>query len=121
MQVLKFGGSSVATAENMSRVLNLAEAAARHAPTVVVVSALGGVTDALIAAGRRAAAADASYRELLRELELRHLEAVRGLLPITGQSAVLSLVKTHCNELESLCDGGIRPRRAVGADPWTGW
>lgn len=105
MQVLKFGGSSVATAENMSRVLNLAEAAARHAPTVVVVSALGGVTDRLIAAGRRAAAADASYRDLLRELELRHLAAVRGLLPITGQSALLSLVKTHCNELESLCDG----------------
>ncbi|MFD2784327.1 bifunctional aspartate kinase/homoserine dehydrogenase I [Hymenobacter rubripertinctus] len=105
MQVLKFGGSSVATAENMFRVLNLAEAAARHAPTVVVVSALGGVTDALIAAGRRAAAADGSYRDLLRELELRHLEAVRGLLPLTGQSAALSLIKTNCNELESLCDG----------------
>ncbi|MET4109069.1 bifunctional aspartate kinase/homoserine dehydrogenase I [Hymenobacter sp. UYP22] len=105
MQVLKFGGSSVATAENMGKVLVLAEAAARQRPTVVVVSALGGVTDTLIAAGHRAATADASYRDLLRELEQRHLEAVRGLLPITGQSGVLSVVKTHCNELESLCDG----------------
>ncbi|RSK23818.1 bifunctional aspartate kinase/homoserine dehydrogenase I [Hymenobacter metallilatus] len=105
MLVLKFGGSSVATAENMSKVVALAEAAARQRPTVVVVSALGGVTDDLIAAGHRAAAADASYRELLLELEQRHLGAVRGLLPITGQSSVLSLVKTHCNELESLCDG----------------
>ncbi|RSK42586.1 bifunctional aspartate kinase/homoserine dehydrogenase I [Hymenobacter perfusus] len=105
MQVLKFGGSSVATADNMQRVLDLAQAAARREPTVVVVSALGGVTDQLITAGRRAAAHDDTYRPLLHELELRHLEAVRGLLPITGQSAVLSLVKTYCNELESLCDG----------------
>jgi bifunctional aspartokinase / homoserine dehydrogenase 1 len=105
MQVLKFGGSSVATADNMQRVLDLAQAAARQASTVVVVSALGGVTDQLIAAGRRAATHDDSYRPLLRELEQRHLEAARGLLPIAGQSAVLSQVKTSCNELESLCDG----------------
>ncbi|MBT9392916.1 bifunctional aspartate kinase/homoserine dehydrogenase I [Hymenobacter sp. NST-14] len=105
MQVLKFGGSSVATADNIQRVLDLAQAAARQAPTVVVVSALGGVTDQLITAGRRAAAHDDSYRPLLRELEQRHLEAARGLLPIAGQSAVLSQVKTSCNELESLCDG----------------
>jgi len=105
MQVLKFGGSSVATADNIQRVLDLAQAAARQAPTVVVVSALGGVTDQLIAAGRRAAAHDDTYRPLLRELEQRHLEAARGLLPIAGQSAVLSQVKTSCNELESLCDG----------------
>ncbi|AHJ95608.1 bifunctional aspartate kinase/homoserine dehydrogenase I [Hymenobacter swuensis] len=105
MQVLKFGGSSVATADNMQRVLDLAQAAARQAPTVVVVSALGGVTDQLIAAGRRAAAHDDTYRPLLRELEQRHLEAARGLLPIAGQSAVLSQVKTSCNELENLCDG----------------
>lgn len=105
MQVLKFGGSSVATADNMQRVLDLAQAAARQASTVVVVSALGGVTDQLIAAGRRAAAHDDTYRPLLRELEQRHLEAARGLLPITSQSAVLSQVKTSCNELESLCDG----------------
>ncbi|SNC76755.1 aspartate kinase [Hymenobacter gelipurpurascens] len=105
MQVLKFGGSSVATADNMQRVLALAETAAQRTTTVVVVSALGGVTDALIEAGRRAAAGDAHYREQLRHLEERHLEMVRGLLPITGQSALLSFVKTHCNELETLCDG----------------
>ncbi|WP_262920690.1 hypothetical protein [Hymenobacter sp. 5516J-16] len=105
MQVLKFGGSSVASAANINRVLALVEAAARQQPSVVVVSALGGVTDALISAGRRAAAADAGYREQLQELEQRHLDVVRELLPITGQSAVLSFVKSYCNELERLCDG----------------
>ncbi|WP_257883249.1 bifunctional aspartate kinase/homoserine dehydrogenase I [Hymenobacter sp. DG01] len=105
MQVLKFGGSSVASAPNISRVLELAEAAARQQPTVVIVSALGGVTDALIRAGRLAAAADAGYREQLQELEQRHLAVVRELLPLAGQSGVLSFVKTYCNELESLCQG----------------
>ncbi|MBC8084630.1 MAG: bifunctional aspartate kinase/homoserine dehydrogenase I [Hymenobacter sp.] len=105
MQVLKFGGSSVATAANLQRVARLVEAAARLTPTVVVVSALGGTTDALIEAGRLAAAGSDEYRVHLKQLEERHLAAVRGLLPIPDQSAVLSLVKTYCNELDSLCDG----------------
>ncbi|MBX0291763.1 bifunctional aspartate kinase/homoserine dehydrogenase I [Hymenobacter sp. HSC-4F20] len=105
MQVLKFGGSSVATAETIRQVLALAEAAARRHPTVVVVSALSGVTDALIRAGHQAATNDVGYQEQLRELEHRHLALVRELLPLTGQSSVLSFVKTHCNELESLCNG----------------
>ncbi|UOG74808.1 bifunctional aspartate kinase/homoserine dehydrogenase I [Hymenobacter tibetensis] len=105
MQVLKFGGSSVATAPNLQRVAQLVEAAAQQTPTVVVVSALGGTTDALIEAGRLAAAGSDEYRSRLTRLEERHLEAVRGLLPIPDQSAVLSLVKTYCNELDSLCDG----------------
>lgn len=105
MQVLKFGGSSVATAPNLQRVARLVAAAAQHTSTVVVVSALGGTTDALIEAGRLAATGSEEYRTTLKQLEERHLEAVRGLLPIPDQSAVLSLVKTYCNELDSICDG----------------
>ncbi|AII52066.1 bifunctional aspartate kinase/homoserine dehydrogenase I [Hymenobacter sp. APR13] len=105
MQVLKFGGTSVATAANLQRVARLAEAAARQQPTIVVVSALGGTTDLLIEAGRAAAAGHQDYRAHLRQLELRHLEAVRGLLPVPEQSEVLSFVKSSCNELENLCDG----------------
>ena len=105
MQVLKFGGTSVATAANLQRVARLAEAAARQQPTIVVVSALGGTTDLLIEAGRAAAAGLSDYRTHLRQLELRHLEAVRSLLPVSKQSEVLSFVKSYCNELETLCDG----------------
>ncbi|MBC6608147.1 bifunctional aspartate kinase/homoserine dehydrogenase I [Hymenobacter sp. BT188] len=105
MQVLKFGGTSVATAANLQRVAQLVEAAAQHTTTVVVVSALGGTTDALIEAGRLAAAGSTHYRTQLQRLEDRHLGVVRDLLPIAEQSAVLSLVKTHCNELDSICDG----------------
>ncbi|WP_133274464.1 bifunctional aspartate kinase/homoserine dehydrogenase I [Hymenobacter radiodurans] len=105
MQVLKFGGTSVATAANLQRVAQLVETAAQHTTTVVVVSALGGTTDALIEAGRLAAAGSTHYRTQLQRLEDRHLGVVRDLLPISEQSAVLSLVKTHCNELDSICDG----------------
>ena len=105
MQVLKFGGTSVATAANLQRVARLAEAAARQQPTIIVVSALGDTTDLLIGAGRAAAAGHDDYRTHLRQLELRHLEAVRGLLPVPEQSEVLSFVKSFCNELETLCDG----------------
>ncbi|QIL76580.1 bifunctional aspartate kinase/homoserine dehydrogenase I [Hymenobacter sp. HDW8] len=105
MQVLKFGGTSVATAANLQRVAQLVENAAQQTATVVVVSALGGTTDALIEAGRLAAGGSSHYRTQLQRLEDRHLGVVRDLLPISEQSAVLSLVKTHCNELDSICDG----------------
>jgi aspartokinase/homoserine dehydrogenase 1 len=105
MQVLKFGGTSVGTAPNLQRVAQLVEAAAQQSPVVVVVSALGGTTDALIEAGRLAAAGSTDYRQRLQLLEDRHLEAVRGLLPISDQSSVLSMVKTYCNELDGICDG----------------
>ncbi len=95
----------MATAANLQRVAQLVETAAQHTTTVVVVSALGGTTDALIEAGRLAAAGSTHYRTQLQRLEDRHLGVVRDLLPISEQSAVLSLVKTHCNELDSICDG----------------
>ncbi|UOQ73253.1 aspartate kinase [Hymenobacter cellulosilyticus] len=105
MQVLKFGGTSVANAANISKVIDIATAAAQQETTIVVVSALGGITDALIEAGRLAATGQEDYKERLRHIESRHMEAARELVPVVSQSSVLSLVKKHCNELESICDG----------------
>ena len=105
MQVLKFGGTSVANAENINKVVALVQQALTKDQTIVVVSALGGVTDILIQAGTLAAAGDESYKEKLQVVERRHLEAVKALLPLTRQSGVLSQVKTHCNEIEDICNG----------------
>ncbi|TGE14267.1 bifunctional aspartate kinase/homoserine dehydrogenase I [Hymenobacter elongatus] len=105
MQVLKFGGTSVATASAIRQVVQLVAAAARRETTIVVVSAMGGITDALIEAGYLAAAGKEEYRERLRHIETQHLEVARELVPIVSQSAVLSLVKTHCNEMEAICNG----------------
>ncbi|TAH07203.1 MAG: bifunctional aspartate kinase/homoserine dehydrogenase I [Sphingobacteriia bacterium] len=105
MQVLKFGGSSVANAGNISKVIAIALAASKKEPVILVVSALGGVTDQLIHAGILAAQGVEEYRQRIKLLEDKHLETVRELLPIQAQSATLSWVKQQLNELESLCDG----------------
>ena len=105
MQVLKFGGSSVANAENINKVAAIVKAAAERKKTLVVVSALGGITDTLLAAGTLAAAGDESYKEKLALIEQRHLEAVKALIPVINQSSVLSLVKKQCNEIEDICNG----------------
>lgn len=108
MQVLKFGGTSVANAENMNKVSSIVQQALVRMPqskTIVVVSALGGVTDVLLQSGGMAAAGDESYKELLQKVEQRHLEAVKALIPVTQQSSVLSWVKQRCNEIEDICNG----------------
>ena len=61
MKILKFGGSSVGTPESILRVKEIVSS--RQEPSIVVVSALGGVTDQLIRASKLAAAGDAAFRD----------------------------------------------------------
>ncbi len=105
MQVLKFGGTSVANGENINKVVTLVEKALTKDRALLVISALGGITDTLLEAGTQAAAGDESYKEKLQEVERRHLATIKDLLPLTRQSSVLSLVKTRCNEIEDICSG----------------
>src|SRR5690606_16964317 len=105
MQVLKFGGSSVANAENIRKVLSIVADSSKSKKTVVVVSALGGVTDTLLKAAELASDMDESYRETLKELESRHLEAVKQLMPVNARIQLLSLVKRASNEIEDICSG----------------
>jgi len=105
MRVLKFGGSSVASAESISKVASIIEAKAKEQKLVVVVSALGGVTDKLLECGKLASEGNEKYKDVLRELEDRHLEEVRNLIPVQDQSGVLGNVKQILNELEELCEG----------------
>jgi len=72
MRVVKFGGSSLADAE---RLMKAARIAARHreqAPVTVVVSAMAGVTDALLRAARAALSGDPAWHDELVEVERRH-------------------------------------------------
>ena len=105
MQVLKFGGSSVANAANISKVIDIVKEKIKTDKTIVVVSAFGGITDILLQCSQLAAEGNESYKEKLYEAELRHLTTVKELINITQQSAVLSLVKTLCNEIEDICTG----------------
>ena len=105
MQVLKFGGSSVANAENINKVIAIVQQSSRKDKTILVVSALGGVTDLLLSAARLASNGDESYTEQLSVIEKRHLTAVMELIPVARQSSVLSAVKKQCNEIEDICNG----------------
>ncbi|MDZ4809922.1 MAG: bifunctional aspartate kinase/homoserine dehydrogenase I [Bacteroidota bacterium] len=105
MQVLKFGGTSVANAENISKVVAIVKETVKKDTTVVVVSALGGVTDLLLGAAALAADGDELYKEKLTTIEQRHIEAVKQLIPVAQQSQLLSLVKKSCNEIEDICNG----------------
>ncbi len=105
MQVLKFGGTSVANAENIQKVMAIVKTTAAKGKTVVVVSALGGVTDLLLGAASLAGDGNEAYKDKLALVEQRHLEAVKQLLPVAQQSQLLSLVKKSCNEIEDICNG----------------
>jgi aspartokinase/homoserine dehydrogenase 1 len=105
MQVLKFGGTSVANAENILKVISIVRETLKKDKAIIVVSALGGITDLLLQAATSAADGDEAYREKLMTIEQRHLEVVKQLIPVTQQSQLLSLVKKSCNEIEDICNG----------------
>lgn len=105
MKVLKFGGTSVANAENISKVINILKESAQKEKLVVVVSALGGTTDTLLEAGDLAKNGDSAFTASFEAIENRHIEAVRSLIPIDKQSGVLGGLKKILNELQSTLEG----------------
>ena len=105
MKVFKFGGTSVANAKNISKVINILKESAQKEKLVVVVSALGGTTDTLLEAGDLAKKGDSAFTASFEAIENRHIEAVRSLIPIDKQSGVLGGLKKILNELQSTLEG----------------
>lgn len=105
MQVLKFGGTSVASPENISKIKDIiADYTGRQ---IIVVSAFGGITDKLLHASELAKKQDGAYKTVLKGIESRHIETIKTLIPITHQSKVLSTVKEELNILETLLNGAF--------------
>ena len=105
MKVLKFGGTSVANAENIAKVIAVLKANTTNEQLVVIVSALGGTTDLLLEAGVLAQNGNSSYSKSFETIENRHLETVRELIPVNKQSGVLGGLKKILNELETTLEG----------------
>jgi aspartokinase/homoserine dehydrogenase 1 len=105
MQVLKFGGSSVGTTEAISKVIAIVKARVQKTPTIVVVSAMSGVTDQLILLTQTAAQGNEAYKTIIQSLAEKHEDAVLALLPASQQSKTLSIVKEMIQEIESHCEG----------------
>jgi aspartokinase/homoserine dehydrogenase 1 len=104
MQVLKFGGSSVGTTDAISKVIAIVKARVSITPTIVVVSAMSGVTDQLILLAQTASQGNEGYKTIIQQLEQKHIDAVGVLLPTAQQSETLSTVKTLIQEIESHCE-----------------
>jgi len=102
---MKFGGTSVANAENISKTISVVLNAQKEGPLMVVVSALGGTTDLLLGAGRSAAEGRTDYKEKIKLIEERHFDTIKNLIPVAHQSSIIFEVKRRVNELEDLCDG----------------
>ena len=80
-QVLKFGGSSVANAQNIRKVIEIVAQRKIRGKAIVVVSAMGGTTDALLNCGTQAASGSEEFKTALAGIENRHLETVKGTAP----------------------------------------
>ncbi|MFZ3274731.1 MAG: bifunctional aspartate kinase/homoserine dehydrogenase I, partial [Lutibacter sp.] len=105
MKVLKFGGSSVATSENINKAIAIVKDSAYNTQVIVVVSALGGITDMLLEAGNLACTGDENYKNQFKSIEERHLKVIRELIPVGNQSGVLGHVKKMLNKLEATLEG----------------
>lgn len=103
MKVLKFGGTSVGTVESLGNVKNIVEGLSE--PAVVIVSALGGLTDKLIATAGKAASGDDSYREDMSAIRKRHENIVDNVVPEEKVADCMSIINPLLDELSRLFDG----------------
>tara|TARA_B100000683_G_scaffold276794_2_gene332163 strand:- start:23697 stop:26159 length:2463 start_codon:yes stop_codon:yes gene_type:complete len=105
MKVLKFGGTSVGTSDSIKKVSAIIANEAKEERVIVVVSAMSQVTNKLLAASDLAANGDNSYKEIVKEIEAKHFDAVRSLISIDEQSGVIATIKVLLNQLEDILSG----------------
>jgi aspartokinase/homoserine dehydrogenase 1 len=105
MNILKFGGSSLASPDRIKLVAETIQKHLKKGPTIAVFSAFGGVTNDLLYMAELASKEDGAYKEILAKNEKRHLDAVKALIPVQSQSGILSKVKNEFNRLETLYEG----------------
>lgn len=103
MKVLKFGGTSVGTIASLTNVRDIVDAI--EEPAVVVVSALGGLTDKLIATAKLAEKGDESFRTEMDSIRLRHNDIITGVIPEQLQAEVREVVGNLLDELARLYEG----------------
>lgn len=104
MKVLKFGGTSVGSVESILSVKKIVEA--EKEPVVVVVSALGGITDKLIKTSKLALAGDLSYQSEFDEIAGRHHQMIEAVIPSgENKERLLETIDALLDELKSIYQG----------------
>ncbi|MDE6341192.1 MAG: bifunctional aspartate kinase/homoserine dehydrogenase I [Muribaculaceae bacterium] len=102
MKVLKFGGSSVGTPAGILNIKNIVESESE--PLIVVVSALGGITDLLLSTALQAAGGDDSYHNSVRTLVERHHSLIDAVIT-DGTDTLRKQADTLLDELKSIYHG----------------
>ena len=106
MKVLKFGGTSVGTADSIKEVIGIIESNIENNERIAVVfSAMGGVTNRLIEIGKMAASGNLEYIEFLKVVEERHFAVIRALINVKHQSSTFAAVRGLFNELSDILKG----------------
>ena len=100
MKILKFGGTSVANAESLQSVISIVKS--QKQKTVVVVSALGGITNLLIDLLEQAAKKDSSYLDGIDTIRQRHMEPIESILAKKDQSDIITFLDDKLIQLENL-------------------
>ena len=80
MKVLKFGGTSVGSVSSILSLQKIVEKEAKHQPIIVVVSALGGITDQLIATSQLALKGDESWKTEFDSIVERHHKMIDAII-----------------------------------------
>ena len=104
MKVLKFGGTSVGSVESILSVKKIVEA--QEEPVIVVVSALGGITDMLLKTATQAMEGDPIYQKTFWTIVERHEDMVNAVIPAGRErDTLMAIVKAHLEELRSIYQG----------------
>ena len=103
MKVLKFGGTSVGSAENIQRVKEILMR--QDDDVIVVVSALGGITDKILSAAKMAAIGTGYFQAELTEINTRHYETIENLFEGDKQTFVKEKIQLLLEELERIVHG----------------
>lgn len=105
MKVLKFGGTSVGSSENINKVIKIVNNASENDAVVVVVSAVGGITDKLMNASSKAISKDLDYKSDFNTLKQQHIEIIDALLTGASLENTKDIILEKLSELEKLLDG----------------
>ncbi|GHT84983.1 bifunctional aspartate kinase/homoserine dehydrogenase I [Bacteroidia bacterium] len=104
MKVMKFGGTSVGSAESILKVKAIVEAV--QEPVIVVVSALGGITDQLLNTSKLAAQGEYTYEKEYNQIVSRHIELVEAVIVDPAiRNYLLKQVVSLLDELENILKG----------------
>ena len=105
MRVLKFGGTSIGSAENIKKVLEIINNKANDSDVVIVVSAIGGITDMIATASSDVISNNVNYKLALGKIKDTHYQIINSLFNDQYIIKIKDLVSTKLNELEKLLDG----------------